>query len=256
MKVSLIASGSKGNSILITEGETRLLVDAGLSCRELCKRLDSIGVSPDSLDAVLISHEHTDHVRGLGPLVRKLDIPVFLHTETVGIMRDTGKTSAVREFEFGTGFMVGDLEVCPFPVTHDAVAPAGFTFSGVSGKAGVATDLGIATRLVEQQLGGCHTLVLESNHDESMLRDGPYPWALKQRVRSNHGHLSNDVSASLLGKLIWDGLSSVFLAHLSDTNNRPDLALAAARNALDDQNVCEPRLIVGSQSLPSPLVGP
>jgi len=254
MQLSLLASGSKGNALLVAAGQTRLLVDAGLSCREICRRLCCVGVAPESVDAVLITHEHGDHVRGLGPLMRRLGVPVFIHTDTLRTLRDPGPTAGVREFEFGADLSIGDLAVRPFPITHDAVAPAGFTIEGTAGKVGVATDLGIATRLVAQQLSGCRALVLESNHDEEMLRDGPYPWPLKQRVQGSHGHLSNRASAELLQGLFWEGLETVLLAHLSDTNNRPELALAAAREMVGRQNCCRPQLLVGAQDEPTPLV--
>jgi phosphoribosyl 1,2-cyclic phosphodiesterase len=250
MKVCLLASGSKGNSLLIESGRTRLLIDAGLSARELRKRLDLIGVDASSLTALLITHEHTDHVRGLGPLVRQLDLPVYLHSDLARILTDVGKPERVYEFVDGEDFTLNDLTVRPFAITHDSLAPVGFTFSGESGKVGIATDLGIATRLVSECLQGCRALVLETNHDEDMLRDGPYPWPLKQRVGSNHGHLSNRAGGSLLQGLLWQGLETVFLGHLSETNNCPKLALDVVQKVLDAQNVCAPQVLVGRQHRP------
>ncbi len=206
MRICLLASGSKGNSILVESGQTRLLIDAGLSARELRKRLEMIGIDASSLTALLITHEHTDHVRGLGPLVRQLDLPVYLQTDLARTLADVGKTECVREFADGEDFTLDDLTIRPFAITHDSLAPVGFTLSGESGKVGIATDLGIATRLVSECLQGCRALVLETNHDEEMLRDGPYPWQLKQRVRGNHGHLSNRAGGSLLQSLLWQGL--------------------------------------------------
>ena len=250
MKICLLASGSKGNAIMIESGRTRLLVDAGLSARQIRRRLESIGVDAASLTALLITHEHTDHVRGLGPLVRQLDIPVYLQSELAGKLPDVGKAESVREFADGEDFTVDDFTIRPFAVTHDALAPVGFTFSGEHGKVGVATDLGVVTRLVTDCLQDCRALVLETNHDEMMLRDGPYPWQLKQRVRSSHGHLSNNAGSTLLQKLTWVGLETVFLGHLSETNNRPELAVEAARRALNGQQVCAPQLLVGRQDEP------
>jgi len=250
MKICLLASGSKGNSILVESGSTRILVDAGLSAREIRKRLEKIGVEPESLSALLITHEHTDHVRGLGPLVRQLDIPVYLQTDLARALPDVGKPECVREFSEGEEFSIDAFTVRPFAITHDALAPVGFTFSGEHGKIGVATDLGVATRLVADCLQGCRALVLETNHDEELLRDGPYPWSLKQRVRSSHGHLSNRAGSALLQQLLWDGLENVFLGHLSETNNRPELALAEVHQVLEKQNRCKPGIVVGRQNSP------
>jgi phosphoribosyl 1,2-cyclic phosphodiesterase len=250
MKVCLLASGSKGNAILVESGRTRLLIDAGLSAREICKRLELIGVDAETLTALLITHEHTDHIRGLGPLVRKLDLPVYLQTDLARKLADVGKTEHVSEFVDGEEFTIEDLTIRPFAITHDSLAPVGFTFSGELGKVGVATDLGVVTRLVTECLQGCRALVVETNHDEEMLRDGPYPWQLKQRVRSHHGHLSNNAGGQLLQDVVWPGLEAVFLGHLSDTNNRPELALQAATGVLAKQNVCAPEVLIGKQNSP------
>lgn len=250
MKVCLLASGSKGNSILVESGRTRLLIDAGLSAKEIRRRLGLVGIDVDSLDALLITHEHTDHVRGLGPLVRQLNLPLYLQTDLARKLPDIGKSECVREFVDGEEFTVNDLRVRPFAITHDSLAPVGFTLTGELGKVGVATDLGIVTRLVTECLQDCRALVLETNHDEALLRDGPYPWKLKQRVRSSHGHLSNIAGSTLLHDLLWPGLDSVFLGHLSETNNRPELALQAVNAVLNQQNVCAPEIIVGKQHSP------
>jgi phosphoribosyl 1,2-cyclic phosphodiesterase len=250
MKICLLASGSKGNSLLVESGGTRLLIDAGLSARDLCRRLDKIGVAADSLTALLVTHEHSDHVRGLGPLVRKFKLPVYLQTDLAGQLPDVGHVQCVREFAAGEEFVIDELTVRPFAVTHDSLAPVGFTLAGDQGKIGIATDLGVATRLVADCLQGCRALVIETNHDEELLRDGPYPWPLKQRVRSSHGHLSNKAGSSLLNGLLWPGLETVFLGHLSETNNTPELALAAVNQVLAEQNVCAPRVLVGQQHAP------
>jgi phosphoribosyl 1,2-cyclic phosphodiesterase len=250
MKICLLASGSKGNSILLESGKTRLLIDAGLSARELRKRLDSVGVEAQSLDALLITHEHGDHVRGLGPLVRQLDLPVYLQTDLARKLPDVGKPECVQEFVDGEEFTIKDLTIRPFAVTHDCLAPVGFTLDSELGKVGVATDLGIVTRLVTECLQDCRALVLETNHDEELLRDGPYPWKLKQRVRSNHGHLSNNAAGDLLQSLLWNGLETVFLGHLSETNNRPDLAVEVVSEVLEKQSICDPQVLLGKQLLP------
>lgn len=251
MNICLLASGSKGNSLLVCSGSTRLLIDAGLSTRELCRRLAMVNVAPETLDAVLVTHEHVDHVRGLGLLSRRHHLPVYLHHGVAAALADSQRPDRLVEFEAGGEFSVGELGIRAFPVTHDAHAPVGFSVSGASGKVGIATDLGISTRLVAEELCRCRMLVLESNHDEAMLRDGPYPWPLKQRIRGNHGHLSNRDSADLLETLCWEGLETVFLAHLSETNNHPGLARATAEQALSRQSRCRPRLLVGRQDQPT-----
>jgi len=189
-------------------------------------------------------------VRGLGPLVRQLDLPVYLQTDLARKLPDVGKPDCVQEFVDGEEFTIKDLTIRPFAITHDCLAPVGFTLDGELGKVGVATDLGIVTRLVTECLQDCRALVLETNHDEELLRDGPYPWKLKQRVRSNHGHLSNNAAGNLLQSLLWNGLETVFLGHLSETNNRPDLAVEVVREVLEKQNICEPQVLLGKQQLP------
>jgi phosphoribosyl 1,2-cyclic phosphodiesterase len=251
MTISLLASGSKGNALLVCSGRTRLLIDAGLSTRELCRRLELAGVPPASLDAVLVTHEHIDHVRGLGLLSRRYNLPVYLHHAVAPALADNQRPGRLVEFAAGIELDFADLGVRAFPVTHDASAPVGFVINGAAGKLGIATDLGIATRLVAEELRGCRCLVLESNHDEELLRDGPYPWPVKQRVKGNHGHLSNRDSAALLETLCWPGLETVCLAHLSETNNHPHLAEAAARAVLDRQSACLPQLLLGRQDRPT-----
>jgi phosphoribosyl 1,2-cyclic phosphodiesterase len=247
LRVCLLASGSKGNSLFIETGKTRILIDAGLSAREILHRLSVIGVEGPELNAVFISHEHTDHVRGAGTLARRLGIPVIISYSTHSQSREIFKRNEVIEFESGCSFTFMDTLIDPFPITHDTEDPVGFVIDGPLGRIGVATDLGIATRLVKEKLKGCRALVLESNHDEDMLLNGPYPWHLKQRIKSRHGHLSNGDSAELLGELINAGLEGVFLAHLSEANNDPEIAMATFRKMLDNQNVCSPRLIIGNQ---------
>jgi phosphoribosyl 1,2-cyclic phosphodiesterase len=251
LRICLLASGSKGNALYLETGDTRVLVDAGLAARDIAGRLWTIGADPDNLDAILVSHEHRDHCRGLGPMARRHKLPVYLHPEARRALPDLGKVEFHREFEDGATWTFRDLQVTAVPLTHDAAAPVGFVVESTEGKVGIATDLGIATRLVADRLRGCRALVLEANHDEEMLRDGPYPWPLKQRIRSNHGHLSNTASAELLEGLLWDGLDAVFLAHLSETNNLPQLALNCARQVLDRQNGCRPELVVGGPAAPS-----
>ncbi len=247
MRVCLLASGSKGNSLFIETGKTKLLIDAGLSAREILLRLSNNGIEGSELNAVFISHEHTDHIRGAGTLARRLGIPVIISYSTHSHSREIFKRNEVVEFESGCSFTFRDTLIDPFPITHDTEDPVGFVVDGPRGRIGVATDLGIATRLVREKLKGCRALVLESNHDEDMLLNGPYPWHLKQRIKSRHGHLSNGDSAQLLGELINPELEGVFLAHLSEVNNDPAIAMETCRKMLDKQNVCNPRIVVGNQ---------
>lgn len=251
MKVCLLASGSKGNSLFVEADGTRILVDAGLSAKEIVRRLAIIGVDPADLDGLFVSHEHVDHVRGVGVLARKYRLPVHVSYPTHREVLDGVRDAAVVEFESGYSFGFRDLLIDPFPITHDACDPVGFTVECREGKVGVATDLGTATRLVADKLKGCRVLVLESNHDEEMLMGGPYPWHLKQRIKSRHGHLSNSDSAALLAEVLHPGLEGLFLAHLSEVNNDPTVAQEVTENLLSAQSTCSPRLIIGDQYRPS-----
>jgi phosphoribosyl 1,2-cyclic phosphodiesterase len=251
MKLSLLASGSKGNSLFLETDSCRLLIDAGLSGRETVARLASIGVAAEDIDGILVTHEHSDHVRGVGALARKLKIPVLGSTRTLEAARHAIGKAALVEFEPGCAFSFRGIRIDPFPITHDACDPVGFRIEGEEGCIGFATDLGVATRLTQEKLKGCLALVLEFNHDEQMLQDGPYPWHLKQRIRSRHGHLSNAQGAELLEELLHPELEGVFLSHLSEVNNDPLLAMAAATGLLQSQNSCAPELFVGCQHLAS-----
>jgi len=254
LKISLLASGSKGNAVYVESGETRLLIDAGLSGVEILKRLNRIGIDGSTLDAILISHDHTDHIKGAGTLARKLKIPVLVSYPTRQACENHLKKTESIEFESGYSFGFRDLMIDPFPITHDAVDPVGFTIESREGRIGFATDLGIVTRLVTNKLAGCRALVIESNHDEEMLLNGPYPWHLKQRIRSKHGHISNTESMQLLEELLHDKLDGVLLSHLSEINNLPELPQAAATRLLHSQNVCSPRLVIGNQNHPSDML--
>jgi phosphoribosyl 1,2-cyclic phosphodiesterase len=251
MRLSLLASGSKGNSLFLETDSCRLLIDAGLSGRETIARLSSIGVDAETLDGILITHEHTDHVRGVGALARRLKIPVLGASRMLQAARHVIGRAELVEFSPGSPFIFKGLSIDPFPITHDACDPVGFRIEGGEGCIGFATDLGIATRLTQEKLKGCRALVLEFNHDEQMLQDGPYPWHLKQRIRSRHGHLSNTEGAALLEELLHPGLEGVFLSHLSEVNNDPTLAMASAAGLLSGQSLCSPALFLGCQHLAS-----
>ena len=244
VRVTVLASGSRGNSTVVSSSRTRLLVDAGLSCRETLKRMRHAGEDPAALTAILISHEHNDHIDGLRVLARKLRVPVYITQPTHHIwyraLRQEAKrleqtvTDLERRqfFEAGRSFQIGDISVTPFTIPHDAADPVGFAFNIEGVKVGLVTDLGYMPASVRQQLRGCDILMIESNHDIEMLRGGPYPWVVKQRVMSRVGHLSNDSLAEFFAN-DYDGAATfVILAHLSEHNNHPEIARTAAERAL------------------------
>jgi phosphoribosyl 1,2-cyclic phosphodiesterase len=306
MRMTVLASGSKGNSTLVATHRTRILVDAGLSCREILRRMNIAGEDPRSLDAILITHEHQDHVQGVAVLARKLGIPVYftemthrawvrwLHPrrrmtyaewlrqrqegravadsesshssiamaaaadeseselcEAASAERDPAALPSVAYFEAGKSFAVGDIDVEPFTIPHDAADPVGFVFEGDGVRIGFATDLGYMPANARQALRRCDLLMLESNHDTEMLRDGPYPWSVKQRVMSRVGHLSNEAAAEFLERN-YDGQAAyVILAHLSESNNLPALARVSAERALCDRmSLLANKLLLAEQDQP------
>jgi phosphoribosyl 1,2-cyclic phosphodiesterase len=341
MRMTVLASGSKGNSTVISSSRTRVLVDAGLSCRELLRRMALVGEDPAQLDAILVTHEHQDHIAGLAVLARRLKIPVFFteptHRAWVRMLtprttmtyakwldhvqrekearaatiaastpatdlaaefaeRSEGVASlsaeadslncsddpdaelkldvaagiaageeelcgpepnrgaspkadftqlpAVEYFQAGTSFCIGDIDITPFTIPHDAVDPCGFVFEAEGIRMALATDLGYIPPNVKAALKRIDVLLLESNHDLEMLRDGPYPWSVKQRVLSRVGHLSNNATAEFLQNDYDGGASWIVLGHLSESNNAPELARLAAEQALR----CHPTLL-GNQIL-------
>lgn len=248
--VCLLASGSHGNAIYISNGTTAVLIDAGLSGVEIERRLYSRGLSPENLTALLVSHEHADHVHGVGVLSRKYGLPVFMNADTQKAARSIGNIKELRPFSCGSAFMVNDLRINPFSISHDAADPAGFTMEKGGVKIGIATDLGIATFLVKEHLKSCALLVLEANHDPVMLEKGPYPWPLKQRIKSRAGHLANEETRNLLSELQHDRLRHVVLAHLSETNNTPQKAYDTVSPALTR---CRPTLSVAVQGVSSEI---
>jgi len=254
VKICSLASGSKGNCLYLETGDTRLLIDIGLSLRETLLRLEGIGVDAARIDAVLVTHEHIDHIRSVGSFARKFGTPVFVTLPVHARAEKYLNKTRVREFEAGTRISFRDVEIDPFPITHDACDPVGFVFNSREGRCGSATDLGIVTRLVREKLRGCRALNLESNHDVGMLMNGPYPWELKQRIKSRHGHLSNEDSLELLHELAHDGLEVLVMAHLSEVNNHPDHVVRSTQSFLRDQNVCAPQIIIGDQYRASRVV--
>lgn len=329
MRMTVLASGSKGNSTVISSSKTTVLVDAGLSCRELLKRMAVAGEDPEKLDAILVTHEHIDHVAGLAVLARRLNIPVFFTepTHRAWVRMLTPRTTmsyakwldhiqqekearaaaaaatqpwagmdlaaaegsrsddpnatlelpveeepcdaevqealpprekanpahlpAVEYFRAGTKFSVGDLEISPFTIPHDAADPCGFVFEAGGIRMAVATDLGYMPPNVKAALKCIDVLLLESNHDLEMLRDGPYPWSVKQRVLSRVGHLSNDAIAEFLQKDYDGGAAYIVLGHLSESNNAPELARISAERAIGDRmTLLGNRVLLAQQAIP------
>jgi len=233
MRLVPLGSGSTGNATLVEFEKTRLLVDAGLSARALGQRLLAAGVEPGSIDWILLSHEHGDHVRGVERFSALHRVPVLCSLATLEAMDCSRKHLAAWSPLPEAGRIdLGRVGIEPFPVPHDAARPVGFVLHGEGLRVGMATDLGHATTLVRERLRGCHVLMLESNHDDGMLLNGPYPWHLKQRVSGREGHLSNAEAAALLREVVDDACQAVVLAHLSEKNNRPALARDCAARAL------------------------
>jgi phosphoribosyl 1,2-cyclic phosphodiesterase len=246
LRVCILASGSKGNAVFVSSGAASILIDAGLSGVEIERRLKSRGLDPENLDAILVSHEHSDHIQGVGVLSRRFKLPVYISAKTQNAcISQLGGLYNAKPFECGSGFTINNLSVHPFSISHDAADPCGFTVNQNGTKIGIATDLGIATAMVKEHLKGCTLLILEANHDEEMLINGPYPWPIKQRIKSRTGHLSNAASKTLLEELQHDRLKHVMLAHLSETNNTPQKAAHEVGRALTR---CNARLYVASQN--------
>lgn len=252
VRVEVLGSGSRGNCTFVQGGRTRLLLDAGFSATEIARRLHAIGESPEHLSAVVVTHEHGDHVGGVSVLARRWGIPVACAREVHEAARLAQE--GIPEWlpvEAGRSFDIGDVRLDPFLVPHDASLTLGFRLTAEGVRIGYCTDLGHVTMLVRERLRSCHLLVLESNHDLEMLREGPYPWMLKQRVGGRHGHLSNEAAGTLLEDVV-DGESQVVaLAHLSETNNAPELALSEARSALERAGREACRILVAAQERPT-----
>ncbi|MDX1708796.1 MAG: MBL fold metallo-hydrolase [Desulfobacterales bacterium] len=251
LAVCVLASGSRGNAIFISDGATGILLDAGLSATEIKRRLKSRGLSPNDLDAIVLSHEHSDHIQSVGVLSRQLKLPIYLSRKIKKKALLGNSVHELRPFECGISFQINKLSIHPFKVSHDAADPVGFTIGQNGCRIGVATDLGNVTRQLKDQLQDCQLLILEANHDPQMLMSGPYPWHLKQRIQSRRGHLSNQQSRRLLQELQHRGLEYVILAHLSETNNSPRKVLAEFSGAFSR---CQPRLTVASQHRSSEII--
>lgn len=238
MKLCSISSGSDGNCIYIGNKETNLLVDAGISGKKIETGLKDIDVDPEKIDAIFLTHEHTDHVAGVGVMARRYGIPVYSTVETIYAMLHTKKVGRISEellhyVKPDEKVTIKDVEITPFSISHDAANPVAYTFQGDGQKIGIATDLGTYDEYVVTHLQDSNLLLLEANHDVNMLQVGSYPYMLKQRILGSKGHLSNMVSASLLCKLLHEKLQHVILGHLSKDNNYPDLAYETVKCELE-----------------------
>ncbi len=235
--LTVLGSGSAGNCALLTTEHCRLLVDAGLSARQTVARLALLGLAPDQLDGVLLTHEHCDHASGLDVLCRKFkDLPIYCNALTAEVLRHDGGCLAAhghwRLFKTGGDFEIKDIAVQTFPVPHDAVDPVGYMFHHGCAALGYLTDLGFATKLVHERVRTATTLLIETNHDSALLSaDTKRPWSVKQRIMSRHGHLSNEAAAAVVAQMLAGGakLRRAVLGHLSRDCNRPDLAIHTMR---------------------------
>jgi phosphoribosyl 1,2-cyclic phosphodiesterase len=239
LSFTLLGSGSSGNATLVSDGDKHILVDVGLSGRETARRLAECGVGAQDISAIVISHEHGDHSRGVAPFAKHLDVPIFMTDGAYKACADSGmiiNERKLQRIETGAAFEVCGMLFTPFAVPHDAADPIGLSIERNGVKIGIVLDLGYVTNLVVERLRGCDGIVLESNHDINMLKVGPYPWALKQRVMSRRGHLSNDLVAEFLTNGFDGRARHVILAHLSEKNNLPDLAMLSARRALEERS--------------------
>jgi phosphoribosyl 1,2-cyclic phosphodiesterase len=249
---SLLGSGSSGNALFVRSKSTKLLIDNGLSHREIRKRVESLGEALEDLAGIFITHEHGDHVRGVGILSRKYGIPVYLTEATCAALPLlVGSLHEVHCFEAGETVRVGDIDVESFSVSHDAADPVSFVISCGGVRLGMATEMGHVSELVRRRLAGVHGLVVESNYCPDMLLHGKYPAQVQHRIRSRNGHLSNQSACSLLSDLQHDGLRTVVLVHISANNNTPETVLHMAAGVLKNHPA---QIILATQDRPTPLL--
>jgi phosphoribosyl 1,2-cyclic phosphodiesterase len=253
VRFCVLASGSAGNAAFLATSRTRILIDAGLSVKDLARRLAEIGEKPEDIDAVLITHEHSDHVAGLARFIRwrnrqKKPVAVYASRLTTPMIEWEGFEAppAVEQFQAGSGWMVGNVAVQSFTIPHDAIDPVGFCFHAEGIKVGIATDLGYVPDSIKIHLRRTQILLLESNHDLEMLKVGPYPWSVKQRVMGRNGHLSNAVTCDYLENDLDSGVQTLVLGHLSEHNNHPEIVRIGAEQSLLRRGLA-PRLVVAEQ---------
>jgi phosphoribosyl 1,2-cyclic phosphodiesterase len=254
LRFQVLASSSAGNCAYLSDGATSVLVDCGLSGKETLKRLEESQIAPESIDAIFVTHEHTDHIAGLAGIGRKLKKPIFLTAQTALAIDDCKADGLFQTFAAGAKFRFGSFEIQSFSLPHDAVDPVGYTFESQAGKVGLCTDLGYITDSIRVHLSGCDVLLLESNHDLEMLKVGPYPWSLKQRVMSRRGHLSNEVASQFILENLTPRTRRLVLGHLSEQNNLPALVHMIADQALREKGLGATALHVAEPRLACPLI--
>lgn len=241
IKFCSLYSGSSGNCIFIRSGDTKILVDVGLSGKRIIEALHSIGENPMELSAILVTHEHSDHTKGVGILSRKFNVPIYANERTWEAMeREIGPVNIQNKMYFNTEaeFEIGPIGVKAFPIPHDAAEPVGYNFNIGDKKITLATDIGHITNGLLGYLEASDLLFLESNHDVEMLKVGPYPWSLKKRIMGEDGHLSNEMAGKVIAHFAEQGMRRFVLAHLSKENNFPELAYQTVYNALTEKNIC------------------
>lgn len=263
MRLCSIASGSSGNCIYVGSEATHLLVDVGISGKRTEQGLNSIGVTARDLDGIFITHEHADHISGLGVIARKYGIPIYATSGTIeAIMTSSGvgkiDASLFHEVKADEKLIIKDLTVNPMRISHDAAQPVAYRISYGNKKVGICTDLGVYNDYTVECLKGMDALLLEANHDVNMLQVGPYPYYLKQRILGDRGHLSNENSGRLLSRILHDGMENIILGHLSKENNLPELAYEAVRMEItmgdNPYHASDFRIQVANRSEPSPVV--
>lgn len=251
LQFSLLGSGSSGNAILLRSAGAKILIDNGLSFKQLSLRAAAVGVPLEDLSAVIVTHEHGDHVQGLGVLTRRMQVPVYMTRGTYeNLPPSIGVLKEIEFFEAGEGLAIGDMAIQSFSVSHDAADPVGFTVQSAGARFGLATDLGHVSHLVRNRLAGAHALVIESNHCPELLRKGHYPPKIQQRIRGRHGHLSNEDMCSLLHSLLHDALQHVILVHISENNNSLELVDQRVRGVLKQHRA---EVFMATQDAPTPL---
>lgn len=254
--LTVLGSGSAGNSALVATDHCKILIDGGLSARQIVLRLEQCGITPERLDGVLLTHEHGDHVYGLEVLARKFKVPIYCNPLTAEAIRCSSSLGRYRNWRFfrtGSSFSICDITVETFAVPHDAVDPVGFAFYAGTGSLGFITDLGYATKMIVEHLRGVRTIVIETNHDEKLLQNDTHrPWPVKQRIQSRHGHLSNTAAASVIEQLLPGEIDRVVLGHLSRDCNTPALATAAVREQLEKSGKIDIEIYCATQSELSP----
>jgi phosphoribosyl 1,2-cyclic phosphodiesterase len=237
MRFASLGSGSEGNALLVAAGQTYVLMDCGFGLQDTISRMARLGVSPEQLGGIAVTHEHGDHIYGVARLARKFNLPVWLTHGTLCSQPETfSGVSNLHEIDPNQAFVIGGIEITPYPVPHDAAEPVQFVFNDGVRRLGVLTDAGCGTAHIERTLSGCHALVLECNHDSDMLMNGEYPYSIKQRVSGRFGHLNNQDAADILGRLDLSRLQHLVAAHLSRKNNTVELAIQALCGAVG----CEP----------------